>query len=224
LSMNKIYLSNRVHPLFQSYLEQLGYQIEQVLESPFLDSGISAHPDLFMCKMGAHPASPVFFGNPLKPQTPYPRDVPYNAVCTGKYFIHYLGATDSELLQKAKEMDMVLIDVRQGYTKCNTVVVDEKSLITSDKGIFDALARYLDIDCLFIQPGYVSLPGYPTGFLGGASGRVGNRIIFHGNLKDHPNCTNIIKFIEAKELEVVWFKQFPLTDIGSIIESGRSSK
>lgn len=219
--MNKIYLSNRVNPLFQSYLEQLGYQIEILLDSPYLTSGIASHPDLFMCKMGCHPDSPVFFGDPFTPKDPYPTDIPYNAACTGKYFIHYLPATNTELLQKAKDMSMVLINVRQGYTKCNTVVVDETSLITSDNGIFNTLEGFPSIDCLLIQPGYVSLPGYQTGFIGGASGKIGNRILFHGNLKDHPNCSQIINFIESKELEVVWFEEFPLTDIGSIIESNR---
>lgn len=222
--MNTIYLSNGVNPLLHSYLMELGYQIAIVLDSPSLSGGIASHPDLFMCKMGSDPNSPVFFGNPLKPNDSYPKDIPYNAVCIGKYFIHLLTATDVDLLRKAKEMAMILINVRQGYTKCNTVVVDENSLITSDKGIFDALSIHSDIDCLLIQPGHVSLPGYPTGFIGGASGRVGNQILFHGNLQGHPNYLQIKQFVEARGLETIWFEEFPLTDIGSIIESTRWSK
>jgi hypothetical protein len=190
-----------------------------VLDSPNLNYGIAAHPDIFMCKMGSHPESPIFFGNSETPKDPYPYDIMYNAACTGKYFIHNLAASDKSLLQRAKEMGMVLVDVRQGYTKCNMVVVDETSLITSDKGIYNTLARYPDIDCLLVQPGHVSLPGFSTGFIGGASGRVGRRIVFHGNLKCHPECSQIIEFIEARGLETIWFEEFPLTDIGSAIES-----
>jgi hypothetical protein len=219
LVMNKVHLSIGANPLFYSYLERLGYQIVTVLESPYLNSGIASHPDLFMCKMGSHPKSSIFFGDPKTPKDPYPRDILYNAVCTGKYFIHNLSASDKALLLRAKEMNMILIDVRQGYTKCNTVVVDENSLITSDKGIFNTLVGHSDIDCLLVQQGHVDLPGYSTGFIGGASGRVGDRILFHGNLKCHPDYYQIKQFIEGKGLETVSFDEFPLTDIGSIIET-----
>lgn len=222
--MNKIYLSHRAHPLFRKHLEQLGYQIMTVLESPSLNRGIASHPDIFMCKMGSNPESPIFFGEPSMPKDPYPQDIIYNAVCIGKYFIHLLKASDKALLQKAKELEMILIDVRQGYTKCNTVVVDSNSLITSDRGFYNALAQYTDLECLFVQPGHVELTGYSTGFIGGASGRIGDHIFFHGNLKDHPNYTDIKQFIESRGLKAVWFEQFPLTDIGSIIELKASSK
>ena len=222
--MNNIYVSNKVHTLFRFRLEQLGYQIVQVLDSPFLSEGIASHADLFMCKMGCGTDSPIFFGDPSKPKTPYPEDATYNAACTGSFFIHRLAISDSELLQKAIDMDMVLIDVRQGYAKCNVVVVNENSLITSDKGIYNVLGRYLDIDCLLVQSGYVALSGYSTGFIGGASGRIGNCVYFHGNLKGHPDFDRIIKFIKERDLEVEWFEDFPLTDIGSILEAGRCSK
>lgn len=222
--MNKIYLSHRAHPLFHEHLERLGYQIMTVVESPSLNRGIASHPDLFMCKMGVNPESQVFFGEPSMPKDPYPQDIIYNAVCTGKYFIHYLKASDKALLQRAKELEMILINVRQGYTKCNTVVVDSNSLITSDKGIFNTLTQYADIECLLIQPGHVKLTGYSTGFIGGASGRIGDCIFFHGNLKNHPNYSNMKCFIESRGLNILWFEEFPLTDIGSFIESKEDSQ
>jgi hypothetical protein len=197
----------------------MGYQITTIVDNPNLNYGIASHPDLFMCKMGSQPESPVFFGNPELPKDPYPYDIIYNAVCTGKYFIHNLAASDKSLLQRAEQMGMALVDVRQGYTKCNTVVVDENSLITSDRGIYNTLVRSRDIDCLLVQPGYISLPGFSTGFIGGASGRVGRQIVFHGNLKLHPDYTQIKQFIGAKGLETIWFESFPLTDIGSVIEA-----
>ncbi len=222
--MNKIYLSNRAHPLFHQHLKHLGYKIITVWDSPSLNSGLASHPDLFMCKMGGDPESQIFFGDTLVPKDPYPQDIIYNAVCTGKYFIHYLKATNKALLQRAKELEMILIDVRQGYTKCNMVVVDSNSLITSDEGIYNTLAQYEDLECLLIQPGHVKLTGYSTGFIGGASGRIGDQVIFHGNLKDHPNYSDITQFIESRGLKVLWFEEFPLTDIGTIIESEESSQ
>jgi hypothetical protein len=218
LNMNTIYVSNKVNYRFDSYLEKLGYKVIMVFDSPYLNKGISSHPDLFMCKLGCQPESAIFFGNPKKPKDPYPHDVIYNAVCTGKYFIHNLALSDKSLLQKAREMDMILIDVHQGYTKCNMVVVDDKSMITSDEGIYKTLIQYPDIDCLLVQPGFVSLPGFSTGFIGGTSGRIGSRVIFHGNLKYHPEFNLINQFIKYRGLETVWFEEFSLTDIGSVIE------
>lgn len=217
--MNTIYLSKDANPILRSYLWTQGFKILSVLGSPYLDGGIASHADLFMCKMGSQPDSLLFMGDPSIPKSPYPLDIPYNAVCTGTYFIHNLAYSQNALLQKAKELGMNMIHVRQGYTKCNTVIVNENSLITSDQGIYKTLEGHSDIDCLLVQSGHVCLPGYSTGFIGGASGRIGERILFHGNLKAHPNYIQIRQFIETRRLEPVWFPEFPLTDIGSIIEA-----
>lgn len=217
--MNTIYLSRSVNLLLHSYLIGLGYRCTMVERSPFLPSGIASHPDLFMCKLGCRPDSPVFLGERKYPKSPYPYDVRYNAACTGKYFIHNLAVTDSVLRKTADEMGLIPIHVKQGYTKCNIVVLDENSVITSDSGIHKKLNRYADIDCLLIGPGHVALPGFASGFIGGASGRVGDQIVFHGTLAVHPDFSIIRSFIESKGLQPVWFDEFPLTDIGSIIEA-----
>ena len=112
---------------------------------------------------------------------------------------------------------MTLIDVRQGYTKCSTVVVDENSIITYDEGIVKACAPYRDLDVLQIAPGFVRLDGFDTGFIGGASGRVGNEIIFNGDLFSHPDFNSIVSFIEKRGLVCRWFADYKLTDIGSIL-------
>lgn len=216
--MKTVYLSRAAHPLLRAYLRQQGHQCETIFDSTSLPDGISSHPDLFMCKMGCHPDNLIFFGNPSIPKAPYPNDIRYNAACTGKYFIHRLADTDTDLLELAKNMGMILIDVQQGYTKCNVVIVDENSVITSDRGIYKTILEYPDINCLLVEPSHVLLSGYSTGFLGGASGRVANKMIFHGNLMTHPEFMSIQTFIETRNLELVWFEAFPLTDIGSIIE------
>ena len=54
-------------------------------------------------------------------------------------------------------------------------------------------------------------------FIGGCSGRVGNKVIFNGNLKAHPDFQRILSFIKSRGLDCVWFPEYELTDIGSII-------
>ena len=70
---------------------------------------------------------------------------------------------------------------------------------------------------LKIRPGQVLLPGYAYGFLGGTSGRIGDKIVFNGDLSAHPDFNVISAFIESRGLSCVYFKDYPLTDIGSII-------
>lgn len=215
--MNKLYISKDADTLLTGYLKEQGYDIEPVSSEGIVDAAISNHPDVFLCKMGIHENSPIFFAEKKDLGIDYPEDCAFNAACTGKYFIHKLSATNERLLMAAKAMDMILIDVNQGYTKCSTVIVDETSIITYDQGIAKACSKYKDLDVLLVAPGFVRLDGYDTGFIGGASGRVGKEIIFNGDLFGHPDFTRIVKFIEDRGLSCHWFADYKLTDIGSIL-------
>ncbi len=146
----------------------------------------------------------------------YPHDIAYNAACTGRYFIHNLKYTAPELIRAVRDTGMRMIDVKQGYSKCSTVIVDEQSVITYDRGIASA-CRDAGMDVLTVRPGHVLLPGYNTGFIGGASGRIGDTILFYGDLSAHPDFEAIAAFIRSRGLEPKWFEEWPLTDIGSII-------
>ncbi len=215
--MNKIYISKNANKILTSYLEEKGIAIEPFFMSGIVPEGLSCHPDMFLCKLGIHTNSPVFIAKRNVIRMNYPEDIAFNAACTGKYFIHNLSFTNEELLLTANQMDMKLINVRQGYSKCSIVIVDENSIITYDKGIAKACSKYPDLEVLLISPGFVRLDGYDTGFIGGASGRINNEIIFHGDLSAHPDFERIVRFIEQRNLKCKWFPEFELTDIGSII-------
>ena len=79
--------------------------------------------------------------------------------------------TAPELLGKVEELGLIRVNVSQGYAKCSTCVVGEDAIITYDRGIAKA-ADAAGMDVLVIEPGHVDLPGYDTGFIGGASGLV----------------------------------------------------
>jgi len=211
--MNKVYLSEHANPILSDYLKSLGCDISYVHSTSHTYDPVSAHPDIYLCRMGFRK---LFYGNPDTLGFDYPKNVIYNAVFMGKYFIHNLESTSKDLLDQAKRMEKVLIDVPQGYTKCNMVVVDDYAAITSDRGIAKALAE-TDIDFLLIEPGHVKLKNHPHGFLGGASGRVGDEMIFHGDLSAHPDFDKIIDFHKKHNCGVKYFPEFELEDIGSII-------
>lgn len=158
----------------------------------------------------------------------YPYDVPYNAACTGKYFIHNTEFTSPVLLDLARDAGLELINVKQGYTKCSCVVVDEQAVITADKGIARRIEAYNEmlaeegaedeqLQCLLVRHCDIELPGFNYGFIGGTSGKMGTKIYFNGDLSTHPDFEIINDFILSRGCEPVWYEGLPLRDIGSII-------
>lgn len=222
--MKIAYLSSLAHPDLCTYLANSGHFIHTFSELRTASELVANHPDVLLCKLGARPESPIYEGAPNELSPLYPGDSRYNAACTGKFFIHRLDITDSELLAAAKAScgnELELIDVRQGYAKCSTVVVDESSIITYDKGIAKP-CEAAGMNVLIVEPGFVKLRGADTGFIGGASGRVDDEIVFNGDLSVHPNFGEITAFIEAQGLGCKWFESYELEDIGSIITVTKS--
>jgi len=213
--MSKIYLSEHANPILVKYLETRGHEILFVSAASCTYDSISAHPDIYMCKFGA---GKLFQGDPKELGFNYPDNIKFNAVVMGDYFIHNLKFTSQNLLAEAKRLEKQLIDVPQGYTKCNMAVISDNAAITSDLGIARALTTIkADIDLLVVEPGFVVLKGQPYGFLGGASGRVGDEMIFHGNLAKHPDFDKISGFVKKHNCKLTYFEDFELEDIGSIL-------
>ena len=217
--MNKVFISAGADHRLVDYLENIGLQAEPIHTEGLVSGPVSDHPDMFMCRMGISPEAPLVtfgttIGSILSPG--YPDEVAFNAACTGKYFIHNLKYTAPQLLDTARSMGMIEVNVRQGYAKCSTVIVDEDSIITYDRGLGQKCIE-AGMNVLFITPGYVLLDGYESGFLGGASGRIYDTVYFNGDLSGHPDFRAIKDFIEDRGLSVKWFTEWPLTDIGTIL-------
>ncbi|MBR5128634.1 MAG: hypothetical protein IKU67_01160 [Firmicutes bacterium] len=211
--MSNVYISHLAHNKIKNFLIESGHRVLEVSPLAEVDSAISSHPDIYMCHLGKE----LFRGDPSKLTHNYPGHAIYNGCSTGKYFIHNLKITDKKLLNEVENLGLIKVDVRQGYAKCSCIVVDENSIITADKGIAKA-ANDAGLDVLVIDHAQVELEGYPYGFIGGATGKVGNVILFNGNLRDHSNYKEIKEFIERREVNIKYFEDYPLTDIGSIIE------
>lgn len=210
--MENIYISPLAHRQLTEALERLGYTIKYTYPWEELAEPVAAHPDMQLCLLKGQ----LFRGEPSRVRRDYPGDVAYNALGLDRYFVHRLDATAPELLAAAKTLGLEPVNVRQGYTKCSTVAVDGGAVITADTGIASALeSRGLAV--LRIRPGYVALPGYDAGFLGGTSGRIGNAVWFNGDLSRHPDHLAIRTFIQHRGLTVVDFPGTELVDIGSII-------
>ena len=189
-------------------------EVRIVTKTASVYDAVSCHPDIYFCKL---PDGSVFSALPEETGEKYPYNIGFNAVCLDKYFIHNLRYTNERLLKQIEKLGLKTINVKQGYTKCSCVVVDGNSIITADAGIYSVLSRYDDINLLKISHGSVILRGFEYGFLGGASGRVEDTMYFAGDITKHPDFFLIKSFVESRNVELKWF-DFPLTDIGSIIE------
>lgn len=210
--MSKVYISEDANPLLKEYLSGNNHIIVEIKSTDQVYESISSHPDIFMCKINNQI---IRAENDLGYS--YPGNVKYNGVQVGKYFIHHTGYTASKLMAAVNTAGLTPVHVTQGYTKCNIVAVDETSIITSDDGIRNTLIP-LGLEVLLVSVGSVKLKGFSYGFLGGASGRVCDSIVFNGNLSAHPDYLKISDFILTRGLKLKYFKNYELEDIGSIIE------
>ncbi len=144
----------------------------------------------------------------------YPNDAAYNiAIVENNTFLNRKNI-DNVLFDN---LTNTLIDVKQGYAKCNICVVDRNSIITEDEGI-TAAATANNIDVLKIAKGQVRLNGFDYGFIGGCSGKLAKNILaFAGDITKHTDYIKIRAFCLEKGVEVLSLGKNTLTDIGSIL-------
>lgn len=230
-----LFVSRDADKTLLTYLKRSGFCTVILRECENVYPAIQKHADITLCSLpGYLVASPLQYAHlrfllpasfvdklicgASEPGGVYPATTPYNAVQIGNLLIHNLQHTDRKILKISEKLGLIPLHVRQGYTRCNVLAIDSRSAITSDRGVSRAL-QAAGIDVLEVVPGHVKLPGFPCGFLGGASGCIGDNIVFHGDLSAHPDFHRINDFISRRRLGIVYFKEFPLTDIGSIIEA-----
>lgn len=147
----------------------------------------------------------------------YPYNVHYNVAIVGEYAIHNFKYTDPTILRYIEENNLKKINIKQGYAKCSICIVDDKSIITSDEGIYNSL-KETDIDCLLIRSGHIKLENMNYGFIGGCTGLISkNKIAFCGDVTNHPDYESIKEFLKSKNKEIVILSKEKLLDLGSII-------
>ena len=118
----------------------------------------------------------------------------------------------------------VQISSRQGYSRCSVCVVNDNAIITADEGICRS-AEARGVDVLKIRPGYIDLPGFDYGFIGGASFKISDtKLAFTGRLDRHPDAERIIEFVSLHNVDIVYITDKPAFDIGGVIPITEASK
>lgn len=143
----------------------------------------------------------------------YPQDVPLCCFALRDKLYGLPQAVAGEL----RAQYAGIIPVRQGYARCSTCLVDAGSIITADRDIAQA-ARKNGIEVLQIRPGYILLPGYDYGFIGGCCGLIApNTLAVTGDIDTHPDAMAIRMFCAQRGVQIDCLVPGPLRDIGGLL-------
>ena len=146
----------------------------------------------------------------------YPLNVALNALPIENKMFCLEKALHPLVKEYCLNSDIEIINVKQGYTKCSTLVVDNNSIITDDESIHKTASKS-GIESLLIEKGDIYLDEKNYGFIGGASAKIGKTIYFFGDINAHRNADKIKKFIHKKNLTIECVTSDSLKDIGGII-------
>lgn len=212
-------------------LSKYGVNAIKIPQHNLLYDSVKSHPDMqvyhtggnrILCEENAKdtvaklfPSKNICSGNRI--DRSYPSDVAYNAARVGNFLICNKAFIAKEIIEDAQIEGLEIIDVKQGYAKCNICIISKNAVITSDKGIMSALGNF-PVDVLFVDDSAVKLRNFSHGFLGGATGKIScDKLAVNGNIKLHKNCDEIISFAKKHLVEIISLNNGYLEDIGSIL-------
>lgn len=238
--MEYILIDKRMRNVEKNMLKYLGYKLVPIETSNNVYAEISSHVDIFTTKIGdtlivekSKYDDLVFMlkdteyniiSGKENVEMKYPNDIKYNVCIIGNYAVHNFKYTDKVVLKELKENGYELINVEQGYTNCSVAVIDESSVITTDRKIAEKLiASNISVLLLDYTPDIKLKDEYGNysnmnGFIGGAIGRVDNNIIVFGDLNKIDRENKIRDFIKIRNLKLIDFKDLDVIDYGGIVE------
>ena len=145
----------------------------------------------------------------------YPHDCIMNALVADKKIFCKSDSISSAIKELADRKGYEICHTNQGYPAC-TALVFGNNVITSDRGLGKTM-QDKGFSITLISEGFISLPPHQYGFIGGASGVVGRKIYFFGDLMSHPDGLTIKEIIENAGYVPVSLSDEPLTDFGGIL-------
>ena len=229
--------------ILQKSVENLGINVLPMPDDPYVDARLSGHADLSVLHLGGNRLllAPYLKRSSFSQQLEdrgfdirfadieqsalYPNDAQMNVCILGNKVI-YNPQTGSDAIVKYLTIGSRAVQVssRQGYSRCSVCVVNDNAIITADEGICRSAEAH-GIDVLKIQPGYIDLPGFDYGFIGGASFKISDtKLAFTGRLDSHPDAEQMIGFTSLHNVDIVYITDKPAFDIGGAIPIIEASK
>lgn len=227
-------VDGRIRTEIQNKLYRNNINLIKTEKIPALYEAVSCHPDLQLHHMGGdkiilapnvsnrfvyqleEKGFRLIFGE-TEIGGNYPSNIAYNAARVGKNLICNKKYTDKRLIAEAEKLNLNIIDVKQGYSKCSLCVVEEAAVISSDDGILKACSSN-GIDFKKIRSGNIALQGFDYGFIGGASGYLSSSELgFYGNISFHPDYDIIKDFLKKYRKKEINLGENLVYDYGTFI-------
>lgn len=227
----KLVLVSREYPEQAESLKRRGITPIKTLFDSRLPTPTAYHPDMQVCLLEKEiyvlRQSPLrdrliswnltIRETRLQPRKEYPGDVLCNGFVWNGWLVGNPRTLDSHIQQASVRQDLQMLAVRQGYASCSVALIDEKAAVTADEGMARQLEKH-DFTVLRIRPGFIVLPGYDTGFIGGCCGKLAPDILaVSGRLDSHPDGGIIRKFVKSRGVNILELTQNALTDVGGIL-------
>ncbi len=146
----------------------------------------------------------------------YPEDCRLNILKMGDCMFAKCDTVSPYLLDRARELGLETVDVRQGYPACTVLKLSESEAITADRGMARTLAER-GISVTLIENGDIELPPYEYGFIGGTAGVFENKVYFLGDPRTHRSYPLIESACSRAGLEIVSLGDGRLIDLGGIL-------
>jgi hypothetical protein len=134
----------------------------------------------------------------------------------GEYLFSKADTVSDAIKDYAKEANLTLVNVNQGYPACTVLKLTEKIAVTADDGMAKALSDKGITVYKIENSDKIKLPPYPYGFIGGCAGVFKDKVYFAGDLHFHPSCDIIKEAAAAAGLECV-----SLADGENLLDVGR---
>ncbi len=149
-------------------------------------------------------------------QPGYSTESRLNFVANDKYLIHN---PNTSLVREYPELlnGRTEITVRQGYTRCSILQLNEDAYVSSDEGIFKTL-KNRGIDCYYFNNREIRLEGYDCCFIGGSTARIDrNKILIFGDISDRSSKKLFQDYCYSHGFVLEFVTGIPVTDIGSAL-------
>lgn len=228
----KLALVSGEYPFLAEFLRKQGIEPILTEADERLPKPVRFHPDMQLCKLNEECMFVLKNGGlarklsayninaretAAEPCEAYPNDAICNALALNECFVCSEKSIDRAVAAEADRLGYKTVSVKQGYTACSVAVVDERSVITADAGIAKTLAEN-NFAVLRISPGFIKLPGYDYGFIGGCCGLIAPKVLtVTGRLSNHPDGEVIGRFIAERGVSVIEMTDGELLDVGGII-------
>lgn len=203
-----------------------GYSCIGVKESGCVSAPISTHSDVLYLKVKDNE---ILASACQKANFPMLEKAGYTVTAVDNFkpgyktesYLNYIVCKDKIICNQQTALitdtEKNIINVKQGYTRCSTIHVNDNAFITDDDNIYNTLISN-GADCLKVKKGEVKLSGYDYGFIGGASVKLNEEeILFFGDIKNQKDKTAVVEFLRKYNMKPLFIKNKQLTDIGSAL-------